>query len=395
VPTSPQHAPPAEAATLESRRREERVRTLLELALRAAYLGVFAALPAWLVLDAALAGYRRGSVPFDLGVFLRASHEVASGRSPYPAPEALRGDTSYVYPPLLAFLVWPFSVLSAGPAVLLWTLFSAACLVAALALLGVTDWRCYGVAFLWPPTRAAIVLGTVGPLLLLGVAVVWRYRDRLRIAAGTAAGAAITLKLLLWPLVVWLAATRRYAAAALAAVAAVVLAAVSWAAIGFAGLGDYPSLLRRLSNLESPESYSPYAAARTAALGLGLPTSLAWPAAIVAGVTLLAAAFFTVRGDRRSLTLVLAAALALSPLVWVHYLILLLVPVALARPRLTPLWLVPLAIYALRPSGWTLHSWAGARTLWLTVVLGVTALVVAEAVRVQPSRSGRTAGAGS
>src|SRR5262249_7352298 len=139
----------------------------------------------------------------------------------------------------------------------------------------------------WPPTRAAVALGTVGPLLLLLVAIAWRYRDRLPIVAAVAAGAALTLKLFLWTLVVWLAATRRFLAALIALAAAVLLAVVSWAAIGFADLSEYPSLLHHLSSLESAESYSPYAAARTAALGLGLPTSLAWPAAIVLGAGLL------------------------------------------------------------------------------------------------------------
>ncbi len=378
------------------------MRAPFQLALRAVYLGLFAVLPAWILADLALGGYEHGSVPFDLRIFLDAAHEVASGRSPFPAAGELGSDTSFVYPPLLAFLVWPFSVLPTGPAVLLWTLLSAACVVAALRLLGVTDWRCYGVAFLWPTTRAAIALGTIGPVLLLGVAVAWRYRDRLPLVAAAAAGAAITLKLFLWTLVVWLAVTRRFRAALVAAGVAVALAGASWAAIGFDGLGDYPSLLRRLSDLESAESYSPYAAARAAALAIGLPTALAWPAAIAVGMVLLGAAVYTARrrsGDREqrdriSLTFALAAALALSPLVWVHYFLLLLVPVALARPRFGPLWLLPLAIYALRPTGWSLHSWAGARTLWLAVVLGVAALVVAEALRVQMARAARPERAG-
>ena len=47
--------------------------------------------------------------------------------------------------------------------------------------------------------------------------------------------------------------------------------------------------------------------------------------------------------DRRSLTLILAASLVLSPVVWSNFFLLLLVPVALARPRLSALWLVVLA----------------------------------------------------
>ena len=43
----------------------------------------------------------------------------------------------------------------------------------------------------------------------------------------------------------------------------------------------------------------------------------------------------------RSFTCAVAATLALSPIVWLHYLVVLLVPMAIARPRFSPLWLLP------------------------------------------------------
>jgi hypothetical protein len=51
------------------------------------------------------------------------------------------------------------------------------------------------------------------------------------------------------------------------------------------------------------------------------------------------------RADRWTFTLAVGAALALSPIVWLHYLMLLLVPIAVASPRLGPLWLLPLAFW--------------------------------------------------
>ena len=48
---------------------------------------------------------------------------------------------------------------------------------------------------------------------------------------------------------------------------------------------------------------------------------------------------------RRSLTLAIAAALVLSPVVWRHFFVLLLVPLAIARPRLDVLWLVPIGMW--------------------------------------------------
>jgi len=52
------------------------------------------------------------------------------------------------------------------------------------------------------------------------------------------------------------------------------------------------------------------------------------------------------------LTLALAAGFAASPIVWMHYFLLLLVPLALARPRLSPLWFVPFVYYPLGESAW-------------------------------------------
>ena len=54
----------------------------------------------------------------------------------------------------------------------------AAGVVATLAVLDVRDWRCYGLAFLWPPVLSAIQTGNVTIPLALSAALVWRFRDR-------------------------------------------------------------------------------------------------------------------------------------------------------------------------------------------------------------------------
>jgi hypothetical protein len=56
--------------------------------------------------------------------------------------------------------------------------------------------------------------------------------------------------------------------------------------------------------------------------------------------------------DIAVLTLALAAALAASPIVWVHYFLVLLVPLALTRPRLSPLWFLPFAYFPLGETAW-------------------------------------------
>ena len=49
--------------------------------------------------------------------------------------------------------------------------------------------------------------------------------------------------------------------------------------------------------------------------------------------------------EQRSFTCAIAAAVALSPILWQHYLVLLVVPVALARPRLSTVWLLPALLW--------------------------------------------------
>jgi hypothetical protein len=164
------------------------------------------------------------------------------------------------------------------------------------------------------------------------------------------------LKLFLWPLVLWLAVTRRLRAAVVAVAFAVALAIVSWSAIGFAGISDYPSILRRLANDESTSSYS------VVALGVRahLPLLAARIISVLVALALLAAAAWVARDERRTprdrdvatLTIMLAAALAASPIVWVHYFLLLLVPLALSRPRLSLLWFVPFAFQPLGEAAW-------------------------------------------
>jgi Glycosyltransferase family 87 len=313
--------------------------------------------------------------PHDLAVFLRAASAVLDGNSPY----SFRADETYAYPPLLAFLVSPFEALGVEPATVLWTLLSLTAIGTALWLLGVRDWRCYCLTALYPTTRSAVILGTVGPLLLLAVGVAWRWRDRL-LAAGAAAGAAVALKLFLWPLAVWFGVLGRTRTALAAVGFALAFVFVPWAAIGLAGIGDYPDVLRRLADDEATASYS------VEALGVRahLPETAAAILSLLVTVGLLVLAALVARDRRRTprdrdvaaLTLCLAAALAASPIVWMHYFLLLLVPLALIRPRLSPLWLVPFAYW---PLG--LSAWPGGDAKPLGVALATTLVLIAAPLR--------------
>ena len=111
-----------------------------------------------------------------------------------------------------------------------------------------------------------------------------------------------------------------------------------------------------------------------------LPLLAARILSLLVALAFLAAAAWVARDERRTprerdvatLTLCLAAALAASPIVWVHYFLLLLVPLALARPRLSPLWFVPLAYYPLGEAAWPAGD---ARKLALALITTVIVLL--------------------
>ena len=118
----------------------------------------------------------------------------------------------------------------------------------------------------------------------------------------------------------------------------------AWAVIGFDGLRDYPSLLRVVQDVYAVRSVS----LSTVAGALGAPVWAAVAVATVAGLACIAAAVWLVRGDdgdRRAFTVLVAASILASAIVWPNYLALLLVPVAITWPRLAPAWFFGYAVW--------------------------------------------------
>jgi alpha-1,2-mannosyltransferase len=290
-------------------------------------------------------GLEPGSVGFDFrGAYLRAAEEITRGESPYPPVEGfeLASHSAYVYPPLLAFALVPLTILPTGMAAGFAVLGVALLLIGALAILGVRDWRCYSAVFLWAPTVNALHMGSSSALLVLAAALTWRYRAATWQPA-LAIGLGVATKLILWPLLVWTLATRRLRTTVLAAAVAGGVTLVLWAALGFDGLLRYPAMLRRLAALEAEESYSLVGAFAGLGAGGALARALAL---VVASAVLVLCVLYARRGEEaRSFALALAAGLAFSPIVWLHYFVLLLVPLAIARPRFSAVWLLPLLLW--------------------------------------------------
>jgi alpha-1,2-mannosyltransferase len=309
-------------------------------------IGVLGVAPALIAL-AVIGGAIDSHYAFDFhGSLWQAGRDVLAGRDPYPPATAVGVATGdrFVYPAPVALFFLPLALLPFALAAAFMTALLSAAVAATLAVLGVRDWRCYGAAFLSIPVLHDIRLGAITPLLALGLALVWRWRARVRAAVPLAA--IVIAKLFLWPMTVWLVATGRVRVVWRAVVLAAVACVLGWAVIGFVGLVDYPALVRMLADAEQTRGYSVVAGG----LALGLGASAARAAAAAVGAVLLVFCWREGRRgfDERSFALALAATLALTPIVWLHYFVLLLVPLSLRRRTFAPLWLIP-ALYWLTP----------------------------------------------
>jgi hypothetical protein len=294
---------------------------------------------------------------------------VVHGASPYSAigSRAVAQGAAFLYPPLAGYLVAPFTLLPPVVAEVIAVALIAAAVPGTLLVLGVRDWRCHAMAFLWWPTLIAVQTGNLTLPMLLGLAILWRYRDK-KLVVALVAGVVVALKLFFWPVLVWLVATRRYRTAALAAATSALFVFVPWAGIRFAGLSGYPHLLSSVSRHEGPHSYSV-----AALLNAMLPSWTAATAVETAvGVALLGVVFMAARSghDRDAFALSIVAILVLSPLLEMHYLAALLIVVALYRKNLGVAWAAPLMF-------WGAHATVAGSTIQVVHVLAVAGATVA------------------
>lgn len=260
------------------------------------------------------------------------------GHNPFPAAEDEIGGANLIWPPVAAYLVSPLTLLPASVADVVMVLIGLACFALSLWLVGVRDWRIYGVVALWPQFVGEMRVSHLTPVIMLLVAGAWRWRDT-RGAPGLLVGLAVAIKFFVWPVGLWLAATRRLADAALAAAVA---ACSLLLLLPFTSLHEYADALRRLGQVFDQDSYNVYGVLVQA----GAPDAVARVAMLLVGAALLAATW-----RYRSLALALAAAFALSPIVWLDYFTLAALPLALARPRLSAIWFLPLVTWGAEGAG--------------------------------------------
>jgi hypothetical protein len=266
------------------------------------------------------------------------------------------------HPPPAAFFSLPFGLLPYRQAAAMWLAFELVCLFIVSAILlhwlqigrGISFW---GGSFLlwlillaWPPALSELVVGQIMiPLLLLLLAAWQALRINKDFLGGIALGCAVALKLLAWPLVLFLALKRRWTAVIASLTVIVLSTLLAGCLMGSDVLWSYYFQIAPLiANIYRATTvnfslwtvfwrlfegtYSPVYICATAPPLYYAPALAQYlffgPALILLVVSLRLAAnrqHFDV-----AFTIMLSASILLSPLAWVFYLTLLVLPLAVA-----------------------------------------------------------------
>ena len=235
----------------------------------------------------------------------------------------------FYYPPTFAPLLLPFALLAAQPAIWTWIGLSLVAFLLGVAILPVSRsvrWWIVLLAGLSFPFVYAVKLGQVGPILFLAFAVGWRgIDDPIRLGVSGAAGAAIKLQPGL--VLVWALLTRRYRAVAVGAIVLLVLAATATLLAGPAAWSDFLVLIRTVTDpIATERNLTPGAVAYQ----LGAPAAVATAVQLANTIGVIAAFLAAVRwaSDEASYLVAVIASQLVSPILWDHYALLLLLPVA-------------------------------------------------------------------
>jgi alpha-1,2-mannosyltransferase len=283
---------------------------------------------------------------YDFLAYRTAAERLRHGLALYdPAVDLAGGFGIFLYPPPFALGVLPFAFIDAALGTWVWIGALIVSFLVGVAILPVRLEVRYGIILLggldWP-FLYAVKLGQVGPLLFLLFAIGWRWIDRPG-ALGLSAAAGAIVKVQPGLVVLWAAATGRWRAAAIAVGALLAAAAIATVVVGLGAWGDYVALLRRVSTpVTTPHNFTPGAVAYQLGLAQGAAEALQL---LVIAVSVLACAYAARRAPpAASYLVVVVASQLLSPLLWDHYAMLLLLPVAYLLDR--GVWaaaLVPLA----------------------------------------------------
>lgn len=235
---------------------------------------------------------------------------------------------TYQYPPPFVLLAAPFSLSGFAAGTWLWIGFLLVCWLVGTAILPVgptARWLTFLLGAIGWPLIFGVRIGQVTPVLYLVFAGAWRSLDRPGLLGSSVAIGGM-LKLQPALLGVWLLARREWRAAAIAVAGAFAIAALA----AIAGLSDWFGFLTVLRATTNAVDISVNMAIGATLHSLGLDRGTA--ALIQAANTVIIVGLVIVAGVRLPRTpgflVAVVATQLISPIVWAHYALLLLLPVA-------------------------------------------------------------------
>ncbi len=285
---------------------------------------------------------------YDIEAYVRAAARLVDDGSLYLRSQVERpflpgGKDYYHYAPPLGVAMVPLSELPEAASSVVWYLLKSAALLLGCLLmpvrLPIRALTFVGVALSFWAMRD-LVLGNVGVLLVLPMAVAWRWLDRP--LGSVALALTISVRPSTGALLIWQLLRRRWRAAGWTIGAGITLIVVSALFVGIEGYRDYLSVL---GNMVTPGLGSENRDLGTTAVTLGLDER--WIDLVRLGSILLGCALvlLSLRRDRESgFMITLTASALMVPLMWEYYLIMLALPLALLAQRWRPMVLLVLLL---------------------------------------------------
>ena len=283
---------------------------------------------------------------FDYGAYAAAALRLVHGQPLYDTSVSVSGGfLFFYYPPPFVLVALPFALLPASISTAVWIAAMAAAFFVGVTLLPVrrdVRWAIILLGGLSWPLAYSLKLGQVGPLLFLLFAAGWRWLDRPG-RLGTTIALGTIIKIQPAVVLVWAALVRRWRTIGVAALVLLAAALVATLLTGVSTWADYVEVLRRVSApVTTPHNFTPGAIA----FQLGAPEALATAVQLGVTVAVLVAIAWTALRSPAEVGFLTAATASqlLSPVLWDHYAMLLLLPVAwlLERRRWWAV-LIPLA----------------------------------------------------
>jgi hypothetical protein len=295
---------------------------------RAALPVLATVLPAFAII--AILSTAGSTLGYDYEAYVRAARRVLDGLPLYDRSVDLAGGFAvFLYPPPFALAFIPFALLPASVGQWLWIALLVAAFVAGVAILPVSRdvrWLVLLIGGIDWPVLYGLKLGQVSALVFLLFAIAWRWRDR-AIPFGLAGAVGTLVKLQPALLFVWALLTGRLRSLAIGVVVGLALASVATVAVGPAAWFDYLALLGRVTApVTTPHNFTPGAVAFQLGAGEATATVIQGISMVATLVVVLAAIHWAT--EEASLLVTFVASQLLSPLLWDHYAIVLLLPVA-------------------------------------------------------------------